>query len=108
MDVKEFAATIQQLVREREALNEAYEDLQAQMTSQAEEARRTGVKRPREEAVPDLLQLVVQLGNFVNMEREHGDKLYALLLDALRRLAEAYEIQLPPGWPDVNDDDPTS
>jgi hypothetical protein len=41
----------------------------------------------------------MQLGNFVNMERDHADKLYALLMDAGRRLGEAYEIELPPGWP---------
>jgi hypothetical protein len=31
-------------------------------------------------------------------QREHADKLYMLLVDALRRLDEDYEIDLPPEW----------
>jgi hypothetical protein len=68
------------------------------MDAQADEAAVSG-KRPAVEAVPELAQLVVQLGNFANMEREHADKLFALLIDTMGLLAEAYEIELPPGWP---------
>jgi hypothetical protein len=58
-----------------------------------------GGTRPLEEAVPELLPLTVKLANFVNMEREHSDKLYTLLLDAMRCLAQSYDIELPEGWP---------
>jgi hypothetical protein len=51
-----------------------------------------------------LLQLVAQLGNYVNIEREHGDKLYALLVEMMRRLATSYDIELPPGWPESGAD----
>ena len=50
------------------------------MDAQADEAAVSG-KRPADEAVPELAQLVVQLRNVVNMEREHADKLFALLID---------------------------
>lgn len=98
MDVQEFTAAAQQLVREREALNGAYADLQSRLASEAAEAAVQG-KRPQEEAIPALVDLAMKLGNFVNMEREHSDKLCALLLDMGNRLAEAYDIELPRDWP---------
>jgi phosphoglycolate phosphatase-like HAD superfamily hydrolase len=99
VNVEEWAKTMQQIAREREALNAAYEDLQRRAAEGAKAAQMTGATRPSEEFVPALAQLTLQLGNFVNFEREHADKLYALLVDALRRLAEAYDIDLPQGWP---------
>lgn len=89
---------MEQLARERMALDGAYADLQEQMAAEAKEAEVSG-KRPPEEAVPELMELTMKLANFVNMEREHADKLYALLLETARRLAEAYDIEVPPGWP---------
>ena len=50
------------------------------MDAQADEAAVSG-KRPADEAVPELAQRVMQLRNVVNMEREHADKLFALLID---------------------------
>ena len=53
------------------------------MDAQADEAAVSG-KRPADEAVPELAQRVMQLRNVVNMEREHADKLFALLIDTGR------------------------
>jgi hypothetical protein len=89
---------MQQLAREREALNGAYVDLQASMDSDVAKAAE-GSTRPLEEAIPELLGLTAKLANFVNMEREHSDKLYTLLLDAMRRLAQSHDIELPEDWP---------
>lgn len=52
------------------------------MDAQADEAAVSG-KRPADEAVPELAQLVVQLDNFVNMEREQRQALCGSALDAL-------------------------
>jgi len=96
VDVEEFAATMDQLRREREALKGAYADLQERMAAEAE-ATRTSGKRPAEEAIPMLVDLTEKLANFANIEREHADKLWALLQDTLGRLAEAYDLDVPPG-----------
>jgi tRNA/tmRNA/rRNA uracil-C5-methylase (TrmA/RlmC/RlmD family) len=99
MEVEEWDAALQQLAREREALDGAYQDVQQRLAREAAEAEETGVKRLPEERVAGLIQLSLQLGNFVNFEREHAEKLRSLLVDALRRLAEAEAVDLPPGWP---------
>ncbi len=99
MNVGEWTETMAQIARERQALNGAYDDLQRRLETEAGEARRAGVKRPLEELMPELVETIALLENFVDIEREHADKLYRLLLETLRRLAEAYEIEVPPDWP---------
>lgn len=61
------------------------------MDAQADEAAVSG-KRPADEAVPELAQLVMQLRNVVNMEREHADKLFAHESIGLREHARSLEL----------------
>jgi hypothetical protein len=70
------------------------------VATDAEEANRTGVKRPQEELVPALVQLTTQLGNFVNFEREHADKLYGLPTLACARVLSP-DARLPSNPPSV-------
>jgi len=60
--------------------------------------QRRGLSVRKKNSVPELLQLNLKLGNFVNIEREHADKLVMLLFETMERLAECYEIPLPEGW----------
>jgi hypothetical protein len=73
MEIEEWDAALQQLAREREALDGAYQDLQERLARDAAEAEETGVKRLPEERVAGLIQLSSQLGNFENFEREHAE-----------------------------------
>ena len=95
MNVAEFAALQNQVARERKALDEGYVEFQKRMAEHVERAK-TVNPDPKE-----LIGYIALLGNFVNFERDHADKLYALLLDAMKRLAEAYDIAVPPGWPET-------
>lgn len=99
MDVAEYGQIMAQLARERAALDATYAEIQEGAKQGAEHAQATGEKRPQEELIPELVQLVFKLGNFVNMERDHANKLYRLLQDTMERLAEAYELPLPDDWP---------
>lgn len=99
MEIEEWTRTLEQVAREREALNASYAELQEEARRGAEEVAATGIKRPQEEVIPEMFQLLVRFGNYVTIEREHADKLFQLLVAALERLAECYEIELPPGWP---------
>jgi hypothetical protein len=99
MDVDEFGRIMAQVMREREALNATYAELQADPGKSAREAKAAGIELTNDDLIRELVQLNLKLGNFVNMEREHADKLVRLLFDAMERLAECYEIPLPVDWP---------
>ena len=64
------------------------------MDAQADEAA-SGASGQQTKPFPELAQLVMQLRNFVNMEREHADKLFALLIGTMGLLARRTRSNCP-------------
>lgn len=79
MEHAEAMARIEQLKREREALEGSYADLMRELEE-------TGVI-PEEDRPREMMMLVARLVNYINIERQQFQTLYELLLDAYTRLA---------------------
>jgi hypothetical protein len=86
-DHEAATAQIEQLKREREALELSYVDFNVRL-EKLREGWKTGEIPP---PGPEVAELFPLLGNYLEMEREQVAKLFALLLAAYRELAEAYE-----------------
>jgi hypothetical protein len=78
-------AQLEKLKREREALELSETDFNDRL-EKLRERWKTGEFPPPPPEVAELLPL---LGNYLEMERERATKLFALLLDTYRKLAEA-------------------
>jgi hypothetical protein len=79
-------AQIEKLKREREALELSYTDFNDRLETLRERWQTGEIPPPP----PEVAELLPLLGNYLEMEREQVTKLFALLLDTYRELAEAY------------------
>jgi hypothetical protein len=96
MDLNEWAEKVDRVRREREALELSYQDLQARFVELGELAREGQAGDKPSSEVADLLKRALALAM---TERDQTAFLFDLLMEALTRLAEAYDLELPPGWP---------
>lgn len=88
MGFDEQIARIEQVVREREALELFYADLLREATERAEAASATGVRETVPQSAADL---IVKLANALQTEREQASMLAALLLEAYAELVKAHD-----------------
>jgi len=94
---EEAIAKIEQVGRERAALEAFYADLMSEMKQEADARRKQGEDGPSLPA--DVVALIAKLTNALETERQHVAMLWELLVDAHRRLAESYDVPLPPEFP---------
>jgi hypothetical protein len=76
-------AQLEELKREREALEGSYADFNARLEKLRERWKTGEIPPP----APEFAELLPLLGNYLEMEREQVAKLFALLLDTYRELA---------------------
>ena len=79
MDIQEAIRNLQRVKRERQALNDSYRDLQAELeTFEAPD--------DLEDRYRQLLALTRQVGNYIQIEQDQNQMLIDLLTDAYQRL----------------------
>jgi len=86
MDMNEATATLEQLAREREALDGSYADLSAEMDRLTEAG---GPPEDIGERYQQLLTHFRRLANYLEMERGISRRTFGLLMDAYQRLEKA-------------------
>ena len=88
LDFENAMQKLEQVKREREALEASYLDFKADLVRLAKEGEALAVKP---EIPSGFAEVLARLTNYVEMEREQSARLFELLLDAYARLSEAYE-----------------
>ncbi len=79
MDIQEAIRNLHRVKRERQALNDSYRDLQAELeTFEAPD--------DLEDRYRQLLALTRQVGNYIQIEQDQNQMLIDLLTDAYQRL----------------------
>ena len=80
MDTQQAIRNLERVKREREALNDSYRELEAELeTFEAPDDPEEGYRQ--------LVALMRRFGNYVQMEQDQNQMLIGLLADAYQRLA---------------------
>lgn len=93
MEFQEAVAKMEQVRRERESLNAFYEDLKAEMDAALGRVNALPMEQRGPREVPELLAKIL---NALDMERQLGGMVFELLMDTMLRLAESYDLPIPP------------